>query len=240
MPYIPGSSIKGALRTAYLGKLATDLGIKGRKDRAKDLEVELLGGSFKTDPFRMVKPSDFLPVGDVKTKIVYAVNKKKNVSNLNRGEERGNIPQILEVIREESIFEGTIHIQQPEPTAGIKKPIQSKELLNSMHDFYKKIVNEEDDITNSLGAGHIVVNSIINKFKDNRGVSAFLLRIGRHSGAESITIEGNRWIKISPPGKPPKYSDKGATTLWLTSETSKPNTNNGLVPFGWAVMEIIA
>ena len=40
LPYIPGSSIKGALRTAYLSKLATDMSIKGRKDRAKDLEVE--------------------------------------------------------------------------------------------------------------------------------------------------------------------------------------------------------
>lgn len=237
LPYIPGSSIKGALRTAYLSKLATDMGIKERKDRAKELEEHLLGGKFSTDPFRMVKPSDFLPVDDVKTKIVYAVNKKKKASKFEA--KGGNIPQILEVVKEGSVFEGTIHVKQPEQISEIKKPIQLKELLTTIHDFYRKIVNEEDDITKSIGADNIVVNRIVNKFKDSRGVSAFLLRIGRHSGAESVTIEGNRYIKIMQ-GKdnPPKYLDH-ATTLWLASETGKPTTNNGLVPFGWAVMEII-
>lgn len=238
-PYIPGSSVKGAMKTAYLSKLAKDKEIKGRKEKAKELEKELLEGSFDTDPFRMVKPSDFLPVSNVKTKIVYAVNKKKKNLNTSPREGRGNIPQILEVIKEESIFEGTIHIQQPEPTARIKKPVQSNELLDSMHDYYRKIVNEEDDIVHNIGAGRVVVNSIINKFKESRGKSAFLLRIGRHSGAESMTIEGNRWIKISPPGRPHKFSDNGATTIWLASESSKPNSNNRLVPFGWAVMEIM-
>lgn len=33
-------------------------------------------------------------------------------------------------------------------------------------------------------------------------------------------------------GKVLKFSDKDATTIWLASESSKPNTNNGLVPFG--------
>src|SRR3990172_8409203 len=129
LPYIPGSSIKGALRTAYLGKLATDLGIKGRKDRAKDLEVELLGGSFDTDPFRMVKPSDFLPVGDVKTKIVYAVNKKKQPSKF---EARGPF-QILEIIREGCVFEGIININNPSHMSGINKPVLVKDFLESMN-----------------------------------------------------------------------------------------------------------
>ena len=111
------------MRTAYLSKLAKDKGIKGRKEKANGLEKELMEGSFDTDPFRMVKPSDFLPVGDVKTKIVYAVNKKKKISTVGAREGRDNIPQILEVIQEESIFEGTIHIQRSEVTAGIKKPI---------------------------------------------------------------------------------------------------------------------
>lgn len=239
LPYIPGSSIKGALRTAYLSKLATDMSIKGRKDRAKDLEVELLGGSFRTDPFRMVKPSDFLPVGNMKTKIVYAVNKKKKVSKFDA--KGGNIPQILEVVKEDSVFEGTIYIQQPEQKSDIKKPIAGKELLTATHDFYKKIVNEEGDITHNIGAGRTVVNRIVSEFNDKqRGISAFLLRIGRHSGAESVTIEGNRHIKIMQgKDKPPKFLDH-TTTIWLASETSKPTSNNGLVPFGWAVMEIVS
>ena len=188
----------------------------------------------------MVKPSDFQPVGDMKTKIIYAINKKKNISNLKPGKEKDTIPQILEAIQEGTIFEGTIYIQQPEQKSDIKKPISVKELLTATHDFYKKIVNEEDDITDNIGAGRTVVNRIVSEFNDKqRGTSAFLLRIGRHSGAESVTIEGNRHIKIlQGRDKPPKFLDH-ATTIWLASETSKPNTNNGLVPFGWAVMEIL-
>lgn len=43
---------------------------------------------------------------------------------------------------------------------------------------------------------------------------------------------------ISGKGQSPKFLDH-ATTIWLASESSKPNTNNGLVPFGWVVMEIL-
>lgn len=235
LPYIPGSSLKGSLRTAYLSKLAKDRGIKGRKDRAKDLEIELLQGSFATDPFRMVKVSDFLPVKDVKTKIVYAVNKKKKTSKF---EARGPF-QILETVKEGAIFEGVISIQQPEQKAGISKPIQPKELLKSINDFYSTLIKEEDEITKEIGVGSIVAQRINDKFKDRIGKTAFLLRIGRHSGAEAVTIERNRNIKIMQgKGQPPKYLDH-TTTIWLASETSKPKTNNGLLPFGWAVMEVI-
>ncbi|WKZ15875.1 MAG: type III-A CRISPR-associated RAMP protein Csm5 [Candidatus Jettenia caeni] len=262
LPYIPGSSIKGALRTAYLSKLITDTKVSacwniylqkgelkteqdtyrfiGKNKVAKRFEKDLLGGEFENDPFRMVKPSDFLPVGDIKTKIVYAVNKKKSTSSLKPGKEKDTIPQILEAIQEGTIFEGTICIQQPEQKSDIKKSILAKELLTATHDFYKKIVNEEDDITHNIGAGRIVVNRIVGKFNDKqRGVSAYLLRIGRHSGAEAVTIEGNRYIKIMQgKSKPPKFLNH-ATTIWLASESSKPSSNNGLVPFGWVAMEIL-
>lgn len=235
LPYIPGSSLKGSLRTAYLSKLAKDMGIKGRKDKARELEKELLGGSFATDPFRMVKPSDFLPVGDIKTKIMYAVNKKKKASKF---EARGPF-QIIETVREESVFEGTINIQQPEQKAGITKPTALKDFLKSINAFYMPVFNEENKVTKEINAGSVVGGRINGKFKDTLGATAFLLRMGRHSGAEAVTIEGNRDIKIMQgKGQSPKFLDH-ATTIWLASETSKPNTNNGLVPFGWSVMEII-
>lgn len=235
LPYIPGSSLKGSMRTAYLSRMAKDRGIIGRKDRAKDLEVELLGGSFHTDPFRMVKVSDFLSVGNAKAKIVYACNKKKRQSKF---EARGPF-QILESIINGTIFEGFINLNKPEQTAGIKKPIEIPELLKAVHYFYASIVNEESKVTNEINSGQIVYNRINEKFTDKLGKTVFLLRVGRHSGAEAVTIEGNRHIKIMQDrGQPPKFLDH-ATTLWLASETRKPNTNNGLIPFGWTVLEII-
>ncbi|MEP9412479.1 MAG: type III-A CRISPR-associated RAMP protein Csm5 [Candidatus Brocadia sp.] len=256
LPYIPGSSIKGALRTAYLSKLATDSNVSdcwnkylqkdelktgqatydsiGKKKVAKRFEKDLLGGEFENDPFRMVKPSDFLPVGNVKTKIVYAVNKKKKASKYDA---RGPF-QILETVKEGTVFKGTINIQQPEQGMGITKPVILKDFLKSINDFYMSIFDEENRLAKEINIDPVVDKRIHDKFKEKLGKTAFLFRMGRHSGAESVTIEGNRNIKIMQgKGKPHKFLDH-ATTIWLASETSKPSSNNGLVPFGWAVMEI--
>ena len=258
LPYIPGSSIKGAMRTAYLSKPAREQKITdcwdkylhgkeletdqdkyffiGKKQVSKRLEKDLLNGEFDTDPFRMFKPSDFLPIGNVKTKIIYAVNRKRCKSEKPTMADSGP-PQILEIIQSDSIFEGIINIQQPEKIAGITKAIEEKEFLKSMNAFYMPLFNGENKVTKEINAGSIVGNRINEKFKDTLGETAFLIRIGRHSGAEAVTIEGNRNIKIMQgKGQPPKFLDH-ATTIWLASETSKPTTNNGLIPFGWAVME---
>ena len=238
MPYIPGSSIKGSMRTAYLSKLAKDRNIAGRKDKAKDLEHELLYGGFDKDPFRMVKVSDFMPAGDIKTKIIYAVNRKKCKSEIPTMADSGP-PQILEIIQSDSVFEGIINMQQPEKMVGITKAIEKNEFLKSINAFYMPLFNAENKVTKEIDAGTIVGYRINEKFKNKLGLTAFLFRLGRHSGAEAVTIEGNRYIKImQKKGQPPKFLDH-ATTFWLASETSKPTSNNGLVPFGWAVMEIM-
>jgi CRISPR-associated protein Csm5 len=242
LPYIPGSSVKGAIRTAWLNKIAKERGIKewwkvskakeGRQ--SKELEEKLLNGSFDTDPFRMVKVSDFTALGAAKTRIVYAVNKKKKTSKF---EARGPY-QILETIKEGSVFEGVINIEKLSDMSGIKEPIAIKELLKSVNSFYIPAVNEEGKVTTTIEAGSFVAKRINEKFKEKMGKDAFLIRIGRHSGAEAVTIEGNRNIKIMQAGGEFKF-DNHATTIWLASETSNPTTNRGLIPFGWSVLEIV-
>jgi CRISPR-associated protein Csm5 len=242
-PYIPGSSLKGSLRTAYLSLIASSAGIKNwwneskvkEKDRAKELEEKLLQGSFETDPFRMVKVSDLLSVQDVKTKIVYGVNKKKKKSEKPTKADSGP-PQIFEVIQQGTVFEGLINIYQPLSKILIKNPVEADNLLKAIHGFYIKLFENEKRVAEEIGSDLIDVSN----FNGMLGKSAFLIRIGRHSGAEAVTIEGNRLITImQKKGDPPKYSKDGATTLWLASETSKPTSNNGLIPFGWALLEII-
>ena len=75
-------------------------------------------------------------------------------------------------------------------------------------------------------------------FQDRLGDTCFLVRLGRHSGAEAVTIEGNRNIKINLGGGRSKYTES-STTLWLASEYARPKTNNSLTPFGWAVLETL-
>ncbi|MBF0427196.1 MAG: type III-A CRISPR-associated RAMP protein Csm5 [Magnetococcales bacterium] len=50
-PILPGSSIKGAIRTAILNHLAGRRSV-GEYKGAKDLEEKILGGSFDKDPLR--------------------------------------------------------------------------------------------------------------------------------------------------------------------------------------------
>lgn len=240
MPYIPGTSLKGSMRTAYLSALAAVKQIKGYKGKSKDLETQLLGGDFATDPFRMVKVSDLLPVGNVKTKIVYAVNKKKKKSDMSLLSEKGGAYQIFETIQRDSVFEGVINIQQPEQTAGISDPVKDKNLLLSAHRFYAGNLKQEiTPLNEALGIKHKVGMAANTQFKDRFKEDVFLIRLGRHSGAEAVTIEGNRNIKIMQgKDKKPKYDDQ-ATTLWLASEEPRPTNNNGLLPFGWAALEVI-
>jgi CRISPR-associated protein Csm5 len=68
--------------------------------------------------------------------------------------------------------------------------------------------------------------------------NAFLIRLGKHSGAEAVTIEGNRQITVRGP-RGNREIKNHATTIWFASETSKPESNKGLLPFGWAVMEVV-
>lgn len=259
IPYIPGSSIKGALRTAYLSKTTKDKGVKNwweistkltRDDRRnsgtidkgikkkrlyKELEENLLDGKFKTDPFRLVKISDLRAVNGVRTKIVYAVNKKKKQS---RFEAKGPF-QILETIQGGEIFEGIINIEKPEKGSNISRPVTKETILDSLDCFYKSICKDEDEaVLKNIDASSTVSDTVGSRFKDTIGVSIFPVRLGRHSGAESVTIEDNRYIKIMQgKGAQPKFEDN-ATTIWLASDSPDPDSNRDLLPFGWAILTI--
>jgi len=222
-PYIPGSAVKGALRTAYLNAMAKKKKVPTPQGRyaAKDLEKALLdGGEFDTDPFRLVKISDFRPVGQVKTRVVYAVNEKKMPSKF---EARGPY-QILEVIQAGSLFEGEITVDMPQTKKSVSSPISIQGLLESIARFFRKEKKREDDDLKRINIPGIQIS-------DNEDM--FVIRLGRHSGAESMTIEGHRNIKIIL-GKGEKTFKAYATTVWLAAEAQKPEIKENLLPFGWA------
>lgn len=229
-PYIPGSAIKGALRTAYLNsqQKIKNLPKGGEKASSRELEKDLLdGGSFETDPFRMLKVSDFLPVGEVKTRVVYAVNEKKKLSKF---EARGPY-QILEVVEPGAVFTGWLSLEVPEAAARIKTPLTRRSLFTGLSSFYHGEKTREDGELLNIGVKKVAVTAPEN---------GFLLRLGRHSGAESVTIEGHRHIRIMQgKGQPAMFLDQ-ATTLWLAANQAKPTQKETLLPFGWAVVEELA
>lgn len=257
LPYIPGSSIKGAFRTAYLSMLAKHAGITNywrksasgsdfaiykdikKKNIARKFEKELLGGDFATDPFRMLKVSDFLPVGQVKTKIVYAVNKKKTLAakkSFSKREDKRPY-QILEALMPGNVFLGTVSIRQPDKKAGIEKPVTIDMLRKALYDFCAGDLEQESKMLKSIDVSCDITEKIKADFDGRVGEDISVVRIGRHSGAEAVTVEENRLIKIMQGrGKQDRFLDH-ATTVWLASETSKPLSSNGLQPFGWIILE---
>jgi len=242
-PYIPGTAVKGALRTAYLNDLAEKgpdysrelRGLRGKGQNAgakqkahRWLEEKLLGlealragEKMSKDPFRMVKVSDFMPVGKVSTKILYAVNKKKKPTD----QDARGPTQILETIEPGAVFMGQIVVEEPVVKGAVTENISLDKLLDRARDFFGSEKEREDKELRGIGASSA----------PSPGNGSVPLRIGRHSGAEFVTIRRYRDIKIMLGKKGNAYQDH-ATTLWLSSETRKPNSNVGLFPFGWAVL----
>lgn len=233
LPYMPGTSVKGALRTGLLSVMAVERGIS-KQDRAKALENDLLGGTFSSDPFTLIKVSDFTPGADVKVKIMYAINRKKRDGEAGKG-----IIQIVEIVQPGSTFDGTVAIGKPIKRDLFKQVIEGSRLFKSAHDFYTGLYNKESAMLKGIGVETQTGKTLEDRFGSSLGKSAFLVRIGRHSGAEAVTIEGNRSIRIMPrKGEAARYLDR-ATTTWLASESRRPSLNSALRPFGWAVMELL-
>lgn len=224
-PYIPGSAIKGALRTACLNALSKDKKVsleRGDKRQADTLEKSLLNyQKLENDPFRLLKVSDFHPVGPCATRVCYAVNAKKVPSKF---EARGPF-QILEVLEPGIVFTGTIQVLQPLARDTIKTPLSEEKVFQSARFFYDKEKKREND---ELKLAGLPVSTAL---PDDDLIA---LRLGRHSGAESLTVEGYRHIKIMKKrGERPDFQGK-ATTFWLASDMSDRKAAQNLESFGWA------
>jgi len=241
-PYIPGSALKGALRTGWLNHLnrGTVRHVDGKNKRAGEfLETDLLKlaeRDISSDPFRLVKVSDFLPVGQPETMIRFAVNKKKKPS---KHEPRGP-QQLLEVIRHDrnALFEGIITLVAPEKGASIRNPLPVElSLLQNSATFFQKEMAEEETMLKGINLSAGIARKLREMFGERYLKEVFPVRIGRHSGAEAVTIEGARSIKImGKKGDPPKYGPH-STTTWLAGDT--PKAAAGLQPFGWVALEVL-
>ena len=221
--YIPGSSIKGAIRTAFLNHLAKNQPTQIKcwnKNDSKELEAKLFGlnsskNLFSDDPFQCLKVSDFMPIGHIQHKIMYAVNIKKKQSKPDRG-----LYQILEVIQPGARFIGTISMD----TFKIKTLHQEKRynlemnaILDKCKQFYNYELRNEKQTCDHMHLTYPI---------DYQGTDT-PLRLGRHSGAECMTINGYRQIKII---KLNKIRDH-ATTVWAAA--NQKWVTPPIFPFGW-------
>lgn len=210
-PVILGSSLKGSLRTALINALA-----KGRQaENEKTIEEEFLGyNGISKDPFKNIKISDAISKTPVVTRIVNQINKSRTKGKTL--DTRGNI---IEIIPAGSVFEGTITYVDE----GNNK-VHPLKLIEACQYFYQNELKNES----FYGKKCINTNFYDVMMSKTNPPNVSPIRIGKHSGAECVTVAGNRKIRV----KNCKTPQKNATTMWICKDDDKQQ------PFGWAVLMI--
>lgn len=276
-PILPGSSIKGAIRTAVCDELldnkrfpVSTRDASGNHLKEKDIKhkagqqnrrmvQEVLGLSansqlrFPTDPFRLLKISDGSFRRSIRMKrkdgtirederwprIYFQVNRKKRPNQFTA---RGNVNNLLECIPANTVQAFGLQwvVEQKAGCSG-QTPDQQLDfttIARACNRFYLERLRTENSFleANNYAASWIQhmkdmlrPEGIMKKMMDeDRG---FLLRVGRHSGAESVTVNAPRSIKIMKGNnQSPDYA-KEASTIWLAA--NQKNQMDNMQPFGW-------
>lgn len=263
-PVLFGSSIKGAIRTALLDHVNQGQQTHERKGlhefqgqlfKYRDPERGRL--SLEQDPLRLISLGDAawnLSQNLPTSQVYLAVNRKKAPVADQQGNLRAamgeNLYQILECVPAAYMdcFAGQLSIQSIDYPSPRKVPARdlrfdAKGIAQACNAFYKDLWTAERKLMIQRGyddsSWQRLVNQILTAKQDKiKNGEAFLLRVGRHSGAEAMTIKGVRNIKImKAKGQQSDYAET-PKTLWLAANDPKQRTN--MLPFGWLLVEIHA
>jgi len=262
LPYIPGSSFKGAIRTAWLDELNgqrqpsdVQFSVKGEAKSTNAMEKRLLG-DFQTSLLRLLKVADLMPApdGDPARRVLYAVNLKKREVKKDGMEVQ---PKGI-AARKECILHGQYRAfvahavlqsldphTDPKTTPAPELRLQDlRPIARQSNAYHQTRLQRELAVLDGRGMLNPAWKHSLEQLlagdlgkKLTRG-DAFLIRLGRYGGAESKTLsgEGVAHIKImGAKGQPPTF-ESNTKTVWLAAENEHDQKH--LLPFGWAVVEI--
>ena len=248
--YIPGSSLKGAIRTAIVDKLNRKTFLNRDEQRNKKTSAVIQKEALhyhqvSDDPLKLLKLSDTVfkqeKQNDLpQSAIHFCVNRKRKPAKKSSMAEDKGLYQILECISKNQyreiktdirIFEDKDNKLQGLGVNSIEKiaqlcncyylPILLKELLQL------KVLNmlppAWDQMMQTLLEG-----TLSKQLQQGR---AFLLKIGKHGGADTKTLNEIRNIYIPQL----KKSLPEPTTYWLAANDEKSSAD--LLPFGWILLE---
>ena len=263
-PYIPGSGLKGALRTALMDRLNGKRAVTDRDEKRNSgkLAGRLLGGDFSTSPLRLLKVADCLPTGDIARQVLYAVNRyKQRKYDRKTGQEKA--PRGV-VARKESILAGqyraltgsiTIHDLGDKGSQGaaggkriVPDPGLRPELARIARDCNEyhlpRLLAELSDM-DQAGMLDPVWKADMERLLAGElqtllaSGQAMLVRLGKYGGAESKTLSGVAEIKIMKArvGGRQEFDFLNKTkTFWFAATRAEAQKN--MLPFGWALVEI--
>lgn len=267
-PYIPGSSFKGALRTAMVDRLnggrlplPQEKGLKPNTWDSAKIEARLLQGDFSTSPLRLLKPGDFMPVSNVDRQVLYAVNRYKE-RKIDRETGAEKQPRGL-LARKECIAPGQFRVLRSQLTIhnlgtirsdGKSTPVENlrradlSKLATDCNRYHLPRLRAEIRQLDQRGMLDPAWKKSIETLLDGElkplldSGRAMLVRLGRYGGAESKTLSGDgvAQIKIME-GKGPDGKNRSSfqsATKTFWLAAQNANDQKHLIPFGWALVEI--
>ena len=220
---LTGSSLKGAISTAYQELLVKE-GIKYHDVR------DLLLSPSDGNPFKNLLISDS---GGLASKIYSTVNVKRELKN-NDIKYNDSLSTRLEAIVSNETCEIPLSIKQNSK----KELLDINRLIKACNDHYEPIFRSlfNDDGVPKCLSKKLFYKSYKDFSRSDLAPNQFLLRVGRHSGARAVTIEGEREISIKQGvGKNPIIKE-AETTTWLAK--IEDQIEAGCVPFGWLLCEV--
>ncbi len=257
-PVLPGSGIKGAMRTALLEdqRRAHHPRARWRSDNksAKQMQQDLFGyeiRSLSKDPMRLIRIADaFCVSADATptTSIRFAVNRARHEKKTGTATRAKDLKQLLECVQPGyRVFSGSIAIQltdgvdsRHEGLPGVRWNLQ--QIAAACNAFYRPRLQQEIRDLNNRGLlnsdwrqmiGQLDDPGMQRKLDDNQ---AFLLRVGRHCGAESVTLDQVRSIRIMKGGRGKDSWEPSPRTWWLATDEEQDQRH--LIPFGWLLVEL--
>ena len=265
-PYIPGSSFKGAIRTAWLDELNgqrqpndVQFSFKGEAKSTGAMEKRLLKGDFQTSPLRVLKIADLMPAPnlDPARRVLYAVNlKKKEIKKDGKELQPKGI-----AVRKECILHGQYrafvadavllslgpHTDTKNTPAPELRLTDLRSMASQSNAYNQTRLQREISVLDGRGMLNPAWKQSLEKLLAGdlgiklRNGDAFLIRLGRYGGADSKTLsgEGVAHIKIMGArvdGKQQFSFESTTKTVWLAAENEHDQKH--LLPFGWAVVEI--
>ena len=238
--YIPGSSIKGALKTAffqhYLNKKEDQSIAKERTRNGEHRFVDDWFGKFENDIFSKLKIGDATS-DDLLSKVYWVINKQRS-----KNDDKSSLSQRLECIKPESELLTEVTLLKRGENLNIDDekfksfPFDANNFRIVVKNFYLPLLKKELDWAkaNEDLIPLKVRNRMVKAYNKAVAKKGFIFKVGQHSGAEAMTLEGLREIKI-PQAKPAKYV-KEPHTYWLASE-EKSGKNAEFM--GWIYAEFV-
>lgn len=264
VPVLPGGSLKGAMRTALLDSINNGQPLLSNQERNLELQQRLFRyNRFEQDPMRLVHVADtvFMDEAEVGTELRFAVNRRRKApkpgenSAQSQAEQRG-LYQLLECVPAARfrVFAGQLTVQQVDQIKDNRNRLpalplrwNTQQIAAACNRFYRPQL--EMELNQMQERGYIdknwaaILNRLLNGPVGERlnWNQAFLLRVGRHSGAESVTLNTVRSIKIllgrdSTTRQMRSENRPTGTSWWLAANDTLAKT--GMLPFGWLLVEL--